>query len=535
MLSEDKYFQDLSEAKLWQRYCGFLDLSIDEFMDIQEELLLDEIERVADSPLGKKIMGNQKPKSVKEFRRIVPLTTYDDYEPYLSERREDVLAEKPYLWCHSAGRGGRFKWIPHSCDGLQRVVRNSLATFILASSNRKGEVNIAPGIKILMTVPPPPYTSGSQIKVLGEQFSFQAIPPPDEVRNLEFQERIQRGFQIALKEGVDIIGSLASILVRMGEEFSGQTRNIKPSASMLHPKIVLRLLRALLRSKKEKRTLLPKDLWAPKAVMAGGLDTAIYKGEIAYYWGSEPYEFYVCTEAFILAVQAWNKKGMSFVPDSAFLEFIPYEELLKHERDDERAPTTVLLDEVKEGELYEVVITQFGGMPLLRYRMNDIIRVTAAKDADVGIQLPQIAFQRRTGETIDLAGLAQLDEKTLWQTIATTGIKYVDWTASKEYDQNQTFVHIYLELKEERAPGDIGLMIDEQLKVVDIDYKDIDFYLNVKPVKVTLLSPGTFQRYMEEKRKEGADMAHLKPVHVNSSKEVIQRLLKLSDIGKDAV
>ena len=85
MLSEDKYFRDLTEAKLWQRYCGFLDLSIDEFMDIQEELLMDQIDRVADSVLGKKIMGKRKPKSVEEFRRMVPLTTYDDYEPYLSE------------------------------------------------------------------------------------------------------------------------------------------------------------------------------------------------------------------------------------------------------------------------------------------------------------------------------------------------------------------------------------------------------------------------------------------------------------------
>jgi len=95
MLSEDKYFRELTKAELWQRYCGFLDLSIDEFMDIQEELLMDEIDRVADSPLGRKIMGNQRPKSVEEFRRIVPLTTYDDYEPYLSERREDILGEKP--------------------------------------------------------------------------------------------------------------------------------------------------------------------------------------------------------------------------------------------------------------------------------------------------------------------------------------------------------------------------------------------------------------------------------------------------------
>jgi len=108
MLSEDRYFKTLTQDALWQRYCGFLDLSMREFMDVQKELLMDEIDRVAGSTLGKKIMGNRKPKTVKEFCQMVPLTTYEDYEPYLSERREDSLAEKPAMWCHSAGRGGAF-------------------------------------------------------------------------------------------------------------------------------------------------------------------------------------------------------------------------------------------------------------------------------------------------------------------------------------------------------------------------------------------------------------------------------------------
>lgn len=129
MLQEDKYFQTLNEAELWQRYCGFLDLSIDEFMDIQKELLIDEIEQVSDSLLGKKIMGGRKPQSVEEFRRVVPLTTYDDYEPYLSEQQEDVLAEKPVFWCHSAGRGGYFKWVPPIPNATLRKARGGLWLF----------------------------------------------------------------------------------------------------------------------------------------------------------------------------------------------------------------------------------------------------------------------------------------------------------------------------------------------------------------------------------------------------------------------
>ena len=534
MLPEDKYFQTLTQDELWQRYCGFLDLSINEFMEIQKELLMDEIERVADSLLGKKIMNNQKPKTVEEFRQMVPLTTYDDYEPYLGERQEDALAEKPYLWCHSAGRGGDFKWIPYSSGFIERAIRRTLGGFILASTRQKGRVNISPGFRFLSILPPAPYATGSVFQILAQHyFSTQIIPPLETSETMEFHERIQRGFQISLREGVDIIASIASVLVKMGEAFSEQAQGTKFSPYMLHPKIVGRLLQAWLRSKREKRPILPKDLWPARAILTGGVDTVIYRDDITHYWGGELLEFYGSTEVGLFAMQAWNKKAMTFSPDNAFLEFIPEEERLKHMDDKGYQPPTVLLNQVQEGKLYEVVITHFYGMPLLRYPLRDLIKVVALRDDEVGVNLPQIVFQRRVGETINLGSLAELDEKTIWRAIANTGIKYTDWSACKDYERNQSFLHLYLELKEEKEAVEIAAMIDEQLKSIDVDYRDIDSYLQLQPVRVTLLSPGTFQHYMEEKRKEGADLAHLKPVHINPAEAVIERLLQLSEVATE--
>ena len=530
MLTEDTYFKTLTDDELWQRYCGFLDLSPDEFMNIQRQLLLDEIDLVADSTLGKKIIGSRKPKSVDEFRRRVPITTYDDYEPYLSERQDDALAEKPYLWCHSAGRGGRFRWFPLNTEFLEKSTRNFLASCILASTGRKGQINVRPGFRFLGNLPPPPYASGSGFEYVTEHFSCRPMPPLELAKNMEFRERMQRGFQMALRDGVDILGAISSVLVRMGEGFAEQTRKAKFSSSMLHPKVIFRFLRAWLRSKRERRAILPKDLWSPKGIVACGLDTGIYKQDIAYYWGSEPFDFYVSAETLFIAMQAWNKKAMTFMPDVAFLEFIPYDEHLKLTDNEDYKPRTVLLNELEEGELYELIITQFHGMPLLRYRINDLIKVISLKDEETGVSLPQIVIQRKVGATIKLAGLADLDEKTIWRAIANTGIRYTDWSACKEYDQNQAFLHLYIELREEREPAEVASMIDEQLKIVDTDYKDIDAYLQLQPMRVSLLSPGTFQRYMDERVREGADLAHLKPNHVNPPAAVIDRLVQLSEV-----
>lgn len=402
---------------------------------------------------------------------------------------------------------------------------------ILSASSNKGEINIAPGFRLFAIVAPPPYTSGNIMLTLTQSISTRDMPPFGDV-TMEFEQRVRKGFRMALKDGVDILGAMSSILVSMGEEFSEQTRTMKFSVSMLHPKIILRLLQAWLSRKKEKRTILPKDLWRPKGILAYGLDTSIYRDDIAYYWGITPHESYAGTEGLAYAMQAWNRKGMTFLPDTVFLELIPYEEQLKHQ-DEGYQPSTVLLSEVEEGKPYEVVVTQFYGMPLLRYRLNDIIKVIAMKDEEAGINLPQIIFQRRVGETINLGGLADLDEKTIWHAIANTGIKYTDWTACKEYDQNQGFIRLYLELKEEREPAEVATMIDQQLRIGDIDYTEIGDYLKLQPVRATLLSSGTFQRYMDEKRKEGADLAHLKPNHVNPPEAVIQRLLQLSEIAEE--
>ena len=86
-------------------------------------------------------------------------------------------------------------------------------------------------------------------------------------------------------------------------------------------------------------------------------------------------------------------------------------------------------------------------------------------------------------------------------------------------------------MKEDKEISLIETAIDQQLKIIDTDYRDIDSYLGQQPVRVTLLSPGTFRRYTEEKRKEGAELANLKPARIEPPGALIQRLLELSNMG----
>jgi hypothetical protein len=144
-------------------------------------------------------------------------------------------------------------------------------------------------------------------------------------------------------------------------------------------------------------------------------------------------------------------------------------------------------------------------------------------------------FQRRVGETIDLAALARLDERTLWQAVANTGLRFADWAACKEYDGSQAYLRLYLEPKDECTPEEVAEMVDRNLKAIDVDYRDIESYLGLQPVKVTLLPRGSFQRYMDRQRAAGADLAHLKPPHINPSERALSDLMETARTGGEAV
>jgi len=277
---------------------------------------------------------------------------------------------------------------------------------------------------------------------------------------------------------------------------------------------------------------LPKDLWPLKGLALYGTDTSIYREQLTYYWGKEPLETYASTEGSLIATHAWNKKTMTFVPSSCFLEFAPEEEWLKSRENKGYQPSTVLLDEVKPGERYEVIITSFYGMPFLRYRIGDLIKIVALEDQESGIKLPQMVFESRADDLIDIACFPRLDEKTVWQAIANTKIKYEDWSARKEYEQNDPILRLYIELREEIEAAEVERLIHRELVSINPDYRDLENMVGIRPLRVTLLPAGSFTRYYEKKKASGASLVQLKPPHMNASDTIIRYLLEQVNIGE---
>ncbi len=519
--------------ELWQMCCGFLKLNISEFMDIQRRLLLQQLETLNNSALGKKIMRGAKPETVEEFRQQVPLTTYKDYCPELLEKREDILPEKPVLWAHSAGRSGEYpcKWVPMSSAYASELSKALYGVGMLAGCSDWGDSsNITDPIKVLYSVAPVPYISGTFADLLRMQSPFIYLPPLEETANLSFEERIKQGFKQAMTEGFDYFFGLSLILVNVGEKIRESSNKASLRPFLKSPRALWRLSRGKIRSRLAGRPILPKDLWSIKGIIGSGVDSLVYKDKIREFWGKRPLDLYACTEGGVIATQAWDYNNLTFIPQLNFLEFIPEDEQLKLQMDRTYKPRTLLLDEVKAGENYEIVITNFHGGIMTRYRIGDMVRIQSLRNDKLGINLPQMSFERRVDDIIDFV-FVRLTEKTIWQAIESSGIPYTDWIAFKK--EGEPVLQLCLEPADgcQTSATEIAKAIHKQITNLDDNddnslmiRNDFANFIEFK-LEVTLLPRGTFNSYLAQRQAEGADLAHLKPPHVNPPAKVLSTLM----------
>lgn len=524
LLREHRY------RELWQRYAGFIDLSIQDFMLIQRRLLLEQIGLLNGCELGRHVMRGARPRTVEEFQAEVPLTTYADYAPYLLERKEDALPARPVLWQRTSGASGEqaFKWAPIT-ERMYQEMR--LVTFsILIFATCKGRYDIAVGEreKMLYALAPPPYATGCWGRLAAEELPISFLPPLEEAEAMSFEERLAEGLRQGLFQGIDLVFGLPSVLVALGEMMGQRSQQRESLLPLLtRPTALLRVAKALLKSRLARRPLRPKDLWSLRGIATAGTDASLYRRRIQELWGRPPLDVYGSTEGLVIAMQTWDRQAMTFLPHLNFLEFIPEEEHIKAKFNPGYQPRALLLDQVEEGQNYEVVITNFLGGAFVRYRLGDMVTIVARRNERLNIDIPQMVFYSRADGIIDLAGFARLTEKTLWQAMEQAGVSYRDWTVRKEAEENPV-LHLYLEPRENEyhSAGELTGAIHHQLKALDTPYAEMEAFLGLKPLKVTLLPRGSFRSYIDRQRAAGADLAHLKPPRINPSDAVLATLLQ---------
>lgn len=163
---------------------------------------------------------------------------------------------------------------------------------------------------------------------------------------------------------------------------------------------------------------------------------------------------------------------------------------------------------------------------MVRYRTGDIFRVVGAANRDLGVQLPQVISYGRRSDTVDLAGFVKLTEQTVWRAIEEADVPYVDWTARKEVHDSLPVLHLRIEPR----PGSpvnaeqAYERVNAAFRRLEPDWGDLETMASLKPLRLTYLPQGAFDRYTELRRRAGADLGHLKPLHMNATDAAITEL-----------
>lgn len=528
MRFEDKR-KMLSKEAIWQEYCGFLDLTIDKFMQIQYRLLEEQMELWKQSIVGKSILKGKSLDSFEDFQKHIPLTTYQDYADLLLSKDSSVLPNEAVLWIQTTWEGGShpIKVAPYTENMLNSFQRNTIACLLLATSQKKNDFHVSDKDTILYGLAPLPYATGLVSLVFEQETNIKFLPPVKEAQAMSFSERNKVGFKQGLAQNIDYFFGLGSVTYYISQALESMSGGNHSGSSLLKSIPLHRLYkiaRAKMKCKKENRALMPKDLFKLKGFMVAGTDNELYKDDLEELWGIRPMEIFAGTEPTLIGTETWERDGLYFFPDACFYEFLPVSERERMKADPSYIPKTCLLDQVIENETYEIVLSVLKGGAFMRYCVGDMYRCVSFSQKENGA-IPKFKYIDRVPEVIDIAGFTRITQASIEMVIHLSGLPISQFCAKKELQNNRPFLHLYVEVTPSSAyERAITVEVLRQhlsvyFRYVDQDYKDLKKILGIEPLQITLLKVGTFALY---KKTYGESVERINP-----SMHTIQKLLSL--------
>lgn len=506
MRFEDK-LKRCSREQLWQEYCGFLDMSLAEYMYTQRRLMEEQLALWCASGLGRQLLRGSHPRNLDELRQMLPLTTYADYADVLLAKRTEMLCGEPAVWIQTTWEGGLrpIKLAPYTRSMLDTYRHNLLSTMMMASARKKGDFDLKRGDRILYGGAPLPYATGLMPSLFDEDISFTWLPDSNTNSDLSFSQRIKKGFAMAMAGGVDFffgIGSVANYITEnFGKSSGGSGGSGGHHGLRVSPGNAVRYLRAKYVSRRDGRPIVPGDVFRLKAFFFAGTDAKCYRDRLTRAWGIAPVELAAGTESTCIGAENWEHRGMVFFPDACFYEFIPEPEMRRNLEEPDYQPRTCLMDEIQAGETYELVISVLHGGAFMRYRIGDMYHCVSAGAG----QLPRLTFVDRVPNVIDIAGFTRITVSSMQEVIRLSRLELGDWVLKKEFNQKEDpFLHMYLEIPPDAQGSEVAAksVLTEHLslyfKYFDSDYGDLKKLLNMEPLEITILKYGTIAAY--EKR-----------------------------------
>lgn len=339
----------------------------------------------------------------------IPFTTSRELRKAINEDPiEDVLCSDPVHWLSTTGTTGTPKWIPYG--------QRDIELFIEIKTRCNSFLPTGKGRKRLAVCSPAPLVENSLpiFNMIGEMrihsqteglvFCFTEVEQEDAVNfALDIKPSLIAAFP-------GLAARFAEIIQERAPEVARQKFNKHKSFRNLVVYLVTRV-----------KKISPKDLSKFELGFFGGEPLDPYREFLKRSFGLEPYELYCFTEFMHPTMECSMHDGMHLWMDICIPEIIPESELEKEKEDSTYVPKALPLWKTERGLRGEYVLTTFGEvLPLIRYRVGDLIEVVGTEPCRCGITHPRIKVLRRSDTTICLGAIRfpaeQLEEKLLAKT-----------------------------------------------------------------------------------------------------------------------
>jgi hypothetical protein len=516
----------LDEKALYEQSCGFFEKSFAYQYEENLKRLQEHLQRWKETVTYKRLAPTA------ERLEQIPLTDYHDYremvefgttlESFIQQEPkkegelladyyyrltkkiahivEEALPYEPALAVKTTGSTGKSKWLVHGETFWENFRLDSIATGMIACSERWGETKLKIGDKGLNVVAPVPYLSGWSL--VSATPYFQPVPPLEVTDNIP---DARKKFYFALRvmeKGEKVVcgGANAATFYMLFRYFTDQTtffKDLYNSVDFCAAKVyfLYRVLKSILKSSKNTNIL---DILPLKGAIVGGADTKVYCEFFKNTFGIIPLQVYASSEAGI---------AMFGTPDNK-LDLLPNLRSMYFEFIDDKGEI-VTLDEVKKDGVYEMVITPFGS-GLARYRSGDLFKVIKIRDDG----LPLFSCEGRRIGVIDVYSYFRLTERMIAEALAQAGLRNSDNWAVIKQSSPQEHLHFLMEKEWDYSEAEAEKQIFNSLMQISKDFAEYVRIFRIKKpsqlIKVEYVKRGAFMRYIMRAAKLGLPLGQLK-------------------------
>lgn len=485
-----------------------IDLYDEHAEEIQAKVLKRLISDAAQTEWGKKY-DYSTIKSYEDFKKRVPVQTYEDIKPYVERLRK---GEKNLIWpseirwfAKSSGTtNDKSKFIPVSKEGLQDIHYQGGKDAVALYFRMNPDSRFFSGKGLILGGSHAPNLNSNHslvgdlsailIQNIHPLFNYIRVPSKEIALMSEWESKIERIAQSTLNVNVTNLSGVPSwflVLIKRVLEITG------------------------------KQTL--EEVWPNLEVFFhGGVSFAPYREQYKQIIKSPKMHYvetYNASEGYFGTQNDFSDPSMLMMIDyGIFYEFIPMEELEKEK------PKTLCLAEVELNKNYAVVISSSCG--LWRYMIGDTVRFTNKHPHKFVITGRTKHFINAFGEELIIDNA----EKGLAKACAATGAQVNEYSAAPVFmDARAKCRHQWL-IEFAEMPDSVekfAAILDSSLKEINSDYEAKRYKdIALQPLEVIVARKGLFHDWLAQKGKLGGQ--HKVP-RLSNTRDYIEEMLRLNE------